>query len=425
MPIRESSRYPREKLEELRKRNVCGVCGQSLWLYLDAKTHQTYLSCSNQSHEGIVREFQSARELNIKAQREELEKTMTTTKASALAKYVGNRELARNEAKEIVESMFPDAPEVEREKAILECVSYRLNPLNGHIFLIAYNKGKENETWARVMGIKAKRLLANRPVPGTKEPRPFSYVDDTPRIMTPDEQIKIFGAVKTDKLVIIVKTMDPKTGAVAPGYGEWPLTKRQWSKDKGVYIDVANEPYGVEKGNSMFNMAAIHAESQSLDRLRPGEMPENVETVDERTIEGEYRVVDEKTGEVHDSAGHPIVGESQEREDREETGSTTPIEPDITWDDLKSASPKEEPKQPPAPDEPWEYKKVSSAIVALRAKKVKQLLGQDFAERMNKDFKVDLPAGTQPNLKTVYELLSREKKREFCFWIADLQAMSQ
>jgi len=98
---------------------------------------------------------------------------------------------------------------------------------------------------------------------------------------------------------------------------------------------------------------------------------------------------------------------------------------DITWDDLKFASPTQETKQPPAPDEPWEYKRVASAIVALRAKKVKQVLGQDFADRMNKDFKVELPAGTQPNLKTVYELLSREKKKEFCFWIADLQAMSQ
>lgn len=205
-------------------------------------------------------------------------------KTRALDKYIGVVSLTKPQAKEILVAVFPEAPESEITRAMILCASYGLNPLMKHVFLIPFNKGKVNETWATVIGIKAKRLLASRR--GS-----YSYVDNTPRIMTEEEQRRIFGEVSRDKLMVITKVRDPATGAESPGYGSWP-------KD--------SEPYGTEKGNSKFNMAAIRSESQALDRLRPGEMPVGVEVVPEElaegVIEGEYTVKEEPPPEPEPEA---------------------------------------------------------------------------------------------------------------------------
>lgn len=197
-----------------------------------------------------------------------------TTKA--LDKYMGVVSLTKPQAKEILLAVFPEAPESEITRAMILCANYGLNPLMKHVFLIPFNKGKENETWVTVIGIKAKRLLASRR-------GPYSYIDDTPRVMTDVEQKKVFGQLEPDKLWVITKGRDPATGAEAVGYGFWPKNK---------------EPYGTDKGNTSFNMAAIRSESQMVDRLRPGEMPEGIEVVPEELAEGaieaEYRVVEEK-----------------------------------------------------------------------------------------------------------------------------------
>lgn len=278
MAIYESSTVSRADLERIAKNNVCLVCGCPLWLYNDVskEPHRIYLSCSTQSHQGIKRDYRPAREKGILELKGELEKTMTTEAADKLTKYTGARELAKHEAKEIIESLFPQAPAIEQERAILTCVSYRLNPLAKHVFLIPFKRkfkdGTTSTTWALVMGIKAKRLLANRPLPGSNEPRPFSYIDDTPRVMTEEEQRKIFGQLQSDRLNVITKLQDPKTGAVAVGYGFWMNN---------------DTVYGTDKGNTAFNMAAIRSEAQAIDRLRPGEMPETLGVVDERVIADE------------------------------------------------------------------------------------------------------------------------------------------
>lgn len=207
---------------------------------------------------------------------QEYGKEMTT----ALDKYIGVVSLTKPQAKEILQAVYPEAPGDEIARAVLLCASYGLNPLMKHVFLIPFNKGKSNETWATVIGIKAKRLLASRR--GN-----YSYVDNTPRVMTEAEQKGIFGEVYGDKVMVITKVKDPATGAEAPGYGAWPKN---------------TEPYGTEKGNSKFNMAAIRSESQALDRLRPGEMPVGVEVVSEEVaeaaIEAEYREVKEEAAKI-------------------------------------------------------------------------------------------------------------------------------
>jgi hypothetical protein len=214
--------------------------------------------------------------------RRELEEELGSTKARVLAKYVGQAVLQKVDLQDIVDSLFPEAPEVEKTRAIMLCASYGLNPLNKHVFLIPFNKGEEDETWSTVMGIKAKRLLASRR-------GPFSYIDNTPRRMTDTEQKQTFGTIDTDRIWVITKLRDPKTGAEAVGYGFW------LNKDK---------PKGETKGNTRFNMASIRSESQALDRLRPGEMPQGVEAVEESTVEAEFvdvgdKVVNPRTGEVY------------------------------------------------------------------------------------------------------------------------------
>lgn len=202
-------------------------------------------------------------------------------KTKALEKYVGVVSLTKWQAREILQAVYPDAPEAEMARAVLLCASYQLNPLMKHVFLIPFNKGTPKETWATVIGIKAKRLMASRR-------DSYSYVDNTPRVMTEEEQKTIFGMVYADRLCVMTKVRDPGTGAEAVGYGFW------------LHKDTI---YGTDKGNSAFNMASIRSESQALDRLRPGEMPVGVEVMPEDIaeaagkepfIEGEAKVVEEQ-----------------------------------------------------------------------------------------------------------------------------------
>lgn len=195
-------------------------------------------------------------------------------KADALVKYFGQTSLQKVELQDIIETLWPEAPPIEKTKAIMLCATYGLNPLNKHIFLIPFNKGEEDETWALVMSIHCKRLLASRR-------GPFSYVDNTPRIMTEDEQKKVFGEVLKDRLYVITKLRDPKTSAESVGYG--------------FYLN-KDTPKGESKGNTRFNMAAIRSESQALDRLRPGEMPLGIEAVEESVIEGDYTLISSEVG---------------------------------------------------------------------------------------------------------------------------------
>ena len=226
-----------------------------------------------------------------------MEERLGKGKADALAKYVGQTSLQKVELQDIIETLWPEAPQVEKAKAIMLCATYGLNPLNKHIFLIPFNKGEPDETWALVMSIHCKRLLASRR-------GPFSYVDNTPRIMTDDEQLKVFGEVLNDRLYVITKLRDPKTGAESVGYGFW------LNKDK---------PKGENKGNTRFNMAAVRSESQAIDRLRPGEMPLGIEGVEESAIEAEYSITEPESGEK--------VGEQAEKGSRVGKPGTTILSP--------------------------------------------------------------------------------------------------
>ncbi len=302
-PIYESEQYSRDKLLELQRKNHCSVCGGMLNVFLDMDTHKAYLACnSDQSHEGIEREAsryekEGLASLNLPTRRKDMEQELGKEKATRLMKYEGVVSLTQKGATEILETVWPDAPEVEVFKAAMVCHQYGLNPLMHHLFLIPFKRRRQGkivgEDWVTVLGIKATRLIAHRH-------GDFSYLDDTPRVMTDDEQKRIYGSVDSTKIMAITKLKDSK-GNEASGYGAWPL---------------GEEPYGAEKGNTRANMAFIRSERNALDRLFAGEMPQGIQVVDEEyisggSIEGKVITPSKGGGEIGELGGEEEQGEGE------------------------------------------------------------------------------------------------------------------
>lgn len=242
----------------------CAECGEFCTFWQESGTGKTYIACHRHDvnkHEGVGKIYLPPSRQIERYRSEEM--VQQCGSVVAISKYEGVVSLNKSMALEILEALWPEAPASEKSRAALLCATQQLNPLMKHVYLIPFNKGKPNETWTTAIGIQAKRLMASRR--GS-----FSYIDDSPRIMTEAEQIKRFGEVKQNKLVSITKLKDPVTGAEVVGYGEWPKTK---------------EPYGIDMGNDKYNMVFIRSESQALNRLRPGDMPQNVMVMDEAIAE--------------------------------------------------------------------------------------------------------------------------------------------
>ncbi len=312
MPTYESDTLTRDKLEELRKRNKCAVCGNWLNMFLDPETHKVFIACKDwltTHHEGIAKNYEY-KELNRESGRESMVNNIGQDKTNKLVKYQGVTSLTRPQAMEIMETIWPDAPASDKVAAAILCASYGLNPLANHVFLIPFKDRDGKKTWARVWGIKAKRLLASRN-------SGYSYLDMSPRLMTEDEQLKVWGEVDKDNLCFITHLKDMKTGAEAYGYGKW-------SKKA--------QPYGMDKGNSQANMASIRSESQALDRLRPAEMPTGFTVTDEQYIEGEVIEGKTKVIEVETEPEPPTATASsmpdkpQPDEVKGQVGSSQPTE---------------------------------------------------------------------------------------------------
>lgn len=272
-------------MRKAEKTHKCAECGGNL---LTSWINGAYkLRCANSlEHTGIIRPFTpSVYDLPgynmpgvMKTKEKELLQKYGTEKTKQIIRIGGGNPIAtltQKGATEMLSTFYPEAVKCQSGQAAiikgaLICRDYGLNPAMDHIFLIKYdryeNKGnqrhKVGEDWSVVRGIKASRLICARE-------KSYGYIDNTPRIMTEDEQIGIYGEVDKTHLVTVCKLKD-KDGNEYPGYGRWP-------KD--------TEPKGVNKGNSKFNMSCIRAERQALDKLNPGAMPADVDVVDERFIE--------------------------------------------------------------------------------------------------------------------------------------------
>ena len=185
-------------------------------------------------------------------------------------------QLTKGEAMSLLRLCYPKAPDEEIVRCAILCRDFGLHPLMKEVHLVPFNEGKPNETWVTVMGINATRkLMAQRGA--------YSYIDDTPRIMSNEEQKRRFGKVDEHNIVAITKLKNT-AGMEAPGYGRWPKGK---------------QPYGTDKGNSQENMAIIRSERNAFGRLCPDVLPQDVEVSDEAYTEvPDVKVLNKVSGEM-------------------------------------------------------------------------------------------------------------------------------
>lgn len=323
MLLYESATITREDLEKKRKANVCAVCGGWLNMFLDnfsedpQKRGKAFVACADwlrTHHEGIQHEATEYQQkgiesLNILARREVMEKQFGEGKAIAIRRFEGLTTLTKDEAKEILVTIWPKATGPELYKAMTICAQYGLNPLMRHLYMIPFKEGGGEAKLVCVMGIGANRLIASRK-------HQYSYVDDTPRMMTEDEEKRRYGEVDNTKFRAITKLKDTKTGAEASGYGEWPRAK---------------EPYGTDKGNSKANMAFIRSERQALDKLYPADMPgSDIPVVDENYINGEARVLEDEPEPAPEAPTTAVTAQKAEGE-AETQGEVTPQLVNMEW----------------------------------------------------------------------------------------------
>jgi hypothetical protein len=327
MPILDSEMTYQEMQKRVKNCYICAECQA----YLSVSTgylvkYQGYiLRCTNDvNHTGIMRPAEinnyDQPGYNMPGTVSKKEKELTLKygeeKTRALVAASGGNVLStltEERATEIIKTIWPGAPMVEVKKAAIVCQQYGLNPLMKHLYLIPFNckiKGKNGqpdryeESYAMVMGIKASRIIARRA-------GAYSYLDDTPRFMTVEEQVKIFGKEDRENICAITRLKDNK-GNTSIGTGKWPH---------------GTSAYGSDKGNTPLNMAMIRSERQALDRLFPDSLPESQDVVDERyqelpTETKTERVVDIETGDIIDQ----VEGEFQEVKEQPPTTSQSELE---------------------------------------------------------------------------------------------------
>ena len=218
-----------------------------------------------------------------KKRRTRMEQEYGTGRAATLAKYESVISLTEPEAMKVLRLVYPKAPDMMIQSAAILCAQYSLNPLKKHVYILGpfTDHDTQEQSWSLVQSIGSKRLLARREARkrGTK----YDYEDFSPRIMTDEEQKKIRGHLEPENIWFITILNSPEGRVYGTGF---------WPRDKKVK--------GADKGNTKENMAAIHSESQALDRLFPSEMP-NVGVIDER-FEGEEKAQDAAYSEVKEAA---------------------------------------------------------------------------------------------------------------------------
>ncbi len=319
-----ASTYDRDQ-KQLCQNHVCIICGREAQLIYDHDAGSHVARCNIKGHQGLIRrgdpvlarieglagtDEQKADAVTDYLSQEKLRKMKrrgdfnmgNEQRTTALELYrqmpatVYDKEVARA----ALEVAYPKAPASIRAVAAGVCVDYKLHPLANHIYLVDY-AGK----WSVLWGIDAYRLLASRR-------GPVDYPDDSPRIMTEDEQMRFNGEIDNSKLWAICKVACRKTGTATHGIGSY---------------DKSQTPLGVDKGNSRGNMAKIRAEKAALKRLRPNELPaiEQFDVVDDRfVIEGEYNEVNQSPQLTEQANSDFATGSASEEVDQE-TGEITPM----------------------------------------------------------------------------------------------------
>ena len=281
--VDEYDQLSEKERDKIRAKYQCPECGEwvNYWVQSGSPTtvKRIYLAChqhDSNKHEGVAKEFTPPNENLITARRETMSQEEIGTSQALVARGIPlTGVINKDQATTILNTIWKGAPPVEVYKAAMLCQDYGLHPLMKHVYLVKY-KGKEGDNWATVLGIGATRLMMSRM--GS-----FSYTDDTPRIMSDEEQVRIFGKVDKANIVAITR-LKTKDGLEAQGYGKYPAT--------GGYL------MGEDKGNSRENMAFIRSERNAFGRLFPDAKMPSVEVVDEQYMETPSGTVDKETGEI-------------------------------------------------------------------------------------------------------------------------------
>lgn len=309
--------------------SVCAECFSNLVYCWGGKfgLNSMILRCSKEPrHEGLAKMPEPEREYTIAARREFMTQDHGKDKALALQRFNAVAVFNQKTAREMLAIFWPNAEKAspaEFQKALGLCVDYGLDPRLNELFMLPFKVKVKDEhgniigektIFETVRGIKATRKIARRK-------HDYKYLDNTPRYMTEEEEKREYKTVDPDRVRFITILKDVKTGAEAHGCGQWPRY-RQWVNSKtGEIKQYPNEPKGVDKGNSMENMAGIRSERAALDRLYPAEMPDRrIPVVDEAFVEGEYR-------EVHPTEEAPTSAPAEEITD-ETTEEASLISPE-------------------------------------------------------------------------------------------------
>jgi len=303
----------RELLKKLLRQNTCSECGSELESFYDIEKHLPFLQCkSHPEHNGIAKQYGpplTLDEMNMNTRREYMaEQIKGKASTTALEKIPTQGQLTQSQAMHILQLVYPDAPEDEIIRCAILCRDFGLHPLMKEVYLIPFKDKSGKANYATVLGINATRKMMARH--GT-----FSYIDNTPRVMTEKEQTDIFGEVQTDRIVAITK-LRTKGGLEAQGYGHYML------KDN---------PYGTDKGNTKANMAFIRSERQAFSRLFPDSIPPEVEIIDEAYVEvPQIGKVDATTGEIVEGETKEIGEEPIAADESVEEQGTEPTNRDET-----------------------------------------------------------------------------------------------
>ncbi len=359
---------PGANLKAVVHKHVCADCGRGIAIFIDLRDKSQFVACTSQQHDeaGIVREWIAPKgedTLNMEKQRRI--DMVTEQHGESVSVALARRQvplsgvLTNPQAMDVLRTCWPGADDLALYKGAAICADFGLHPLMKHLYLIPFNTNvgtKDKPVWEEVyepvLGIGATRLIAAR------QGR-FGYVDNTPRLMTDEEQMVAFGYVDKDNVVSITKlvTVDKLE---ARGYGRYPKN---------------GKPKGTDKGNSIANMSAIRSERQAFARLSPDARIDEIGVLDEQYEETPSGRVDTRTGELpangefHEMSGEAPVPFTEPPEDKETNPATeeTPIaQPDT---------------DPPSSRVEMTWLTETAKTLGLR--------GRDIVAELVKDYKVD------------------------------------
>ena len=322
----------RKEADGIRKFRYCSECGGTAFLFAELGSDRLKIGCRHHPDATVVKDY-TPRDPMLemvgvydKGDRKRMTETIGQEKATALmAQGIPlNGVITKVELRKVFATVWPGADALAVFKGVAICEAFGLHPLMKHLFLIPFNtkvsKRGEPDRWEEVyepvLGIAATRLIAGKH-------GEWSFDDMSPRVMTEEEQLKVWGKTYPDDVCAITILLN-KWGGKTYGYGRWPKEVR--GRDGKTR---ANEPKGTDKGNSMENMAMVRSERNALGKLAPEpDVLNGVRTMDERymtvedgagtveavfTTEGER--VNPSTGEIEnqrDGEFHELPGEDTE-----------------------------------------------------------------------------------------------------------------